>query len=61
MYAAWGFYRKQLVQEATQSGLPVVRHPFIHYPEDSSLYTLTNEQFMVGSEFMSLPSPTEDQ
>ncbi len=55
VYAAWGFYRKQLVQEATQSGLPVVRHPFIHYPEDSNFYSLTNEQFMVGSEFMIAP------
>ena len=55
VYAAWGFYRKQLVQEATETGLPVVRHPFIHYPEDNSLYTLTNEQFMIGSEFMVAP------
>ncbi len=55
VYAAWGFYRKQLVQEAAETGLPVVRHPFIHYPEDSSLYTLTNEQFMVGSELMVAP------
>ena len=55
VYAAWGFYRKQLVQEAAESGLPVVRHPFIHYPEDAYLYTLNNEQFMVGTELMVAP------
>jgi len=55
VYAAWGFYRKQLVKEAAQTGLPVVRHPFIHYPDDASLYTLTNEQFMVGSDFIIAP------
>ena len=55
VYAAWGFYRKQLVQEAAETGLPVVRHPFIQYPKDANLYTLTNEQFMVGSELMVAP------
>ena len=56
IYTAWGFYRKQLVQEAAETGLPVVRHPFIHYPDDANVYALTNEQFMVGSEIMVAPA-----
>jgi alpha-glucosidase len=55
IYAAWAFYRKELVREAAASGLPVVRHPFIHYPDDPKVYGLSYEQFMVGSEFMVAP------
>lgn len=55
VYAAWLPYRKQLVQEAAQTGLPVVRHPFIHYPDDPNVYDLSYQQFMVGTEFMVAP------
>ncbi len=54
VYAAWEPYRKDLVREAAETGLPVVRHPFIHYPEDSEVYGL-EYQFMVGSELMVAP------
>ena len=54
VYAAWEPYRRELVREAAETGLPVVRHPFIHYPEDPEVYEL-EEQFMVGSEFMVAP------
>jgi alpha-glucosidase len=54
VYAAWEPYRRELVREAAERGLPVVRHPFIHYPEDSEVYGL-EYQFMVGSEFMVAP------
>lgn len=55
VYKAWGFYRKQLVQEAARTGLPVVRHLFIHYPEDPNTYALSYEQFLVGSDLMVVP------
>lgn len=55
VYRAWAFYRKQLVQEAATTGLPVVRHPFIHYPEDRRIFMLSHQQFMVGSELMIAP------
>ena len=55
VYQAWAFYRKQLVQEAAETGLPVVRHPFIHYPDDANVYGLSFQQFMVGSELMIAP------
>jgi alpha-glucosidase len=55
LYAAWKNYRAQLVQEASNTGLPVVRHPFIHYPEDTEVYKISYQQFMLGSEFMVAP------
>jgi alpha-glucosidase len=61
VYAAWEPYRRQLVQEAAASGLPVVRHPFIHYPSDPETYRIQNQQFMVGSEFMVVPVLDEGQ
>ena len=55
VYAAWGFYRTSLVAEAGITGLPVVRHPFVHYPDDPAVYDIRYEQFMVGSELMVAP------
>lgn len=54
IYAAWKPYRMELVKEASESGLPVVRHPFVHYPKDPEVLGL-DYQFMVGSEFMVAP------
>jgi alpha-glucosidase (family GH31 glycosyl hydrolase) len=61
VYAAWKPYRMELVEEAAETGLPVVRHPFVHYPEDSEVYGL-DYQFMVGPDFMVAPvlDPGED-
>lgn len=60
LYQAWADYRKQLVQEAAQTGLPVVRHLFIHYPDDAAVYSLT-QQFLVGSELLVAPAVDEGQ
>ncbi len=54
VYAAWEPYRKELVRDAAENGLPVVRHPFIHYPDDPEVHGL-EYQFMVGPEFMVAP------
>ena len=54
VYAAWKPYRMQLVGEASQKGLPVIRHPFIHYPHDPEVLGL-DYQFMVGAELMVAP------
>jgi alpha-glucosidase (family GH31 glycosyl hydrolase) len=59
IYKAWFFYRKQLVEEAATTGIPVVRHPFIHYPNDSNVYDLTYQQFMVGDQLMVAPVTEE--
>src|SRR5215216_2625109 len=54
VYAAWKPYRMELVKEASETGLPVVRHPFVHYPDDPEVYGLAY-QFMVGPTLMVAP------
>ncbi|XP_073043167.1 uncharacterized protein [Primulina eburnea] len=55
IYEAWKFYRIQLVKEASEKGLPICRHLFIHYPEDEHVRKLTYEQFLVGTEILVVP------
>lgn len=55
IYKAWKFYRLQLVKEASEKGLPVCRHLFLHYPKDEHVHTLTYEQFLVGTEILVAP------
>jgi alpha-glucosidase (family GH31 glycosyl hydrolase) len=54
VYAAWKPYRMQLVEEASRKGLPVIRHPFIHYPHDPEVIGL-DYQFMIGTELIVAP------
>ncbi|MFE8071776.1 alpha-glucosidase [Marinobacteraceae bacterium S3BR75-40.1] len=54
VYKALGFYRKQLMREATEKGWPLVRHPMLHYPNDDELATL-KDHFMLGSEILVAP------
>jgi alpha-glucosidase len=54
IYVAWKPYRMALVREASEKGLPVIRHPFVHYPHDPGVLDL-NYQFMVGQEIMVAP------
>lgn len=54
IFKALSFYRKQLMQQAADSGYPIVRHPFLKFPDDPNTYELTY-QFMYGSEFMVAP------
>ncbi|KAL3841161.1 hypothetical protein ACJIZ3_025752 [Penstemon smallii] len=55
IYKAWKFYRIHLVKEASEKGLPICRHLFLHYPKDEYVHTLTYEQFLVGSEILVVP------
>ncbi|MEW6637645.1 MAG: alpha-glucosidase, partial [Actinomycetota bacterium] len=54
VYAAWRPYRELLVEEAARTGMPVVRHPFVHYPDDPEVLAL-EYQFMVGEDFIVAP------
>ena len=47
-------YRRMLMNEAYESGMPVVRHLFLHYPEDPNTYLLRH-QFMLGDQFIIAP------
>jgi sulfoquinovosidase len=61
IYAGWKPYRMDLVKAASETGLPVLRHPFIHYSNDPEVSGL-EYQFMVGPELMVAPvlDPGED-
>ena len=54
VYAAWSNERKRLVDEASATGLPVVRHPWLCYPDDPESVDLTR-QFMVGCDLVVAP------
>jgi alpha-glucosidase len=62
VYAALEPYRRGLVREAAETGLPVVRHPFIHYWRDPEVVRLEH-QFMLGPELMVAPvlDPGEEE
>ena len=59
VYAALSEYRGKLVREAVETGLPVVRHPFIHYPDDPETWKITYQEFMLGSDFLIAPVTDE--
>lgn len=54
IYAALASYRMLLQQEAAQKGWPVVRHPYLHYPNDPQIFSQRYE-FMLGSEIIVAP------
>ena len=54
LYAALAPYRHTLMTAAEAYGHPVVRHPWLHFPDDPETLDLT-AQFMLGSEFMVAP------
>jgi len=54
IYRGLASYRKRLVAEATQRGYPVVRHLFLHYPNDPNTHKL-RYQFMLGPDLMVAP------
>lgn len=54
IYRALAPYRENLMREAWDRGLPIVRHLVLHYPDDPEVYDLKQE-FMYGSEFLVRP------
>ena len=60
VYAALAFYRSVLMQEAAEKGYPLVRHPFLHYPNDSRAYEL-RYQWMLGEDIMVAPVTDQGQ
>ena len=55
VYAAWKPLRIKLVQEAAQSGMPVARHLFLQYPDDANVYTLSYQEYLLGSDILVAP------
>jgi alpha-glucosidase len=54
VYQGLAAYRKGLVADAAASGHPVVRHPFLHYPDDANVKGL-RYQFLLGPDLMVAP------
>lgn len=54
IYRALLPYRRALMDDASQLGHPLVRHPVLHYPDDPQTYGIRH-QFMLGSEFYVAP------
>ncbi|CAA0812842.1 Unknown protein [Striga hermonthica] len=48
-------------EEASEKGLPICRHLFIHYPDDELVQMLTYEQFLVGTEILVVPVLDKDK
>ena len=55
IYSALYEYRKKLILEAVQRGRPLVRHLFLHYPQDSVVRDLSYEEFLLGSDLLVAP------
>jgi alpha-glucosidase (family GH31 glycosyl hydrolase) len=54
VYKALAPYRRQLFVEAESRGWPVVRHLWLHYPDDPVAQTI-DDQFLLGSELLVAP------
>jgi len=47
-------YRLHCLEEYRRSGLPVIRHPYLHYEQDSALHKL-KYQYLLGRDLMVAP------
>lgn len=54
LHAAWRDLRVMLMQEAAATGMPVVRHPWLAYPNDQVTAGL-REQFFLGPDVLVAP------
>jgi sulfoquinovosidase len=54
LYRALGPYRKVVVADASRLGHPVLRHPFLHFPDDPNTHAI-RYQFLLGPDLMVAP------
>src|SRR5690606_35941929 len=54
LFAAWRDLRRRLMAEAATRGLPLVRHPWLAYPNDPATLS-ANGQFFLGTEVLVAP------
>lgn len=48
-------YRQRLMAEHTATGAPLMRHPWLHYPDDERFHSMTYQQMMLGADIMVVP------
>ena len=54
VHRAFTDYRRQLMNDAKDKGLPLVRHMFLEFPQDPATFGLRH-QFMLGQDFLVAP------
>jgi alpha-glucosidase len=54
IYSALGEYRQELMKEASEKGWPMIRAPFLHYPNDPKIFSQRYE-FLLGSSVLVSP------
>ena len=54
MYVMMGPYHREIGKQYVQTGLPPMRHPILHDPQDETLHTL-QYQYMYGPDLMVAP------
>lgn len=54
VYAELAPYRAGLMETAQETGIPLIRHPMLHYPDDPAVYALEQE-YMLGPDFLVRP------
>ena len=54
LFDALSSYRSVLMEQASNLGYPMVRHPMLHYPDDPAVHEAPR-QLMLGAEFMFAP------
>ena len=54
VYAALAEYRERLCQEAAEKGWPLVRHPWLHDPDNAQLLK-EEHQFLLGADLLAAP------
>lgn len=54
LHASWRDLRARLMDEASATGMPVARHPWLQYPKDAACADLT-EQFFLGPDLLVAP------
>ncbi len=51
-------YLQENMKEATEKGYPLVRHLYLHYPDDKKVYNIQN-QFLLGKDILVAPMVKE--
>ncbi len=55
LYQALAPYRQNLMNESLNTGMPLVRHLFLHYPNDPNTYLINYQEFMLGPDIIVAP------
>lgn len=55
IFSSFFEYRKMLIQQACQTGMPIIRPMFLVFENDNECYKIEYEQFMLGEDFLIAP------